>query len=284
MDLNKFDQTDGSLSILQHLADNRLRLLRYYFLPSCLLTLKSIVGVLSFCVHCQSLSIMFSKNQEGRKTLSYQIILEIWYLGDIERQSQLKILSNECYPSVFTASELSLAFASILEFPLKPLILWMIYVEPVGTPTIRWRPDRQLPSMCCFHCLLSFFTGWCSGQGGRYRRASWAREKCVNCTEEGVQKWWGIRWLGVSPHFRHWQNATNSDNWKWKTQGTSVWQRFECEIWTTSPGLVSLNAILVFCMHVHLICVREKEKGIGSWKKKALINDFHFSKLFCYIW
>lgn len=203
----------------------------------------------------------------------------MWYLGDIERQSQLKILSNDCYLSVFTATELSLAFASILEFPLKPLILWMIYVEPVGTPTIRWRPDRQLPSMCCSHRLLSAFTGWCSGQGGRCRRASWAREKCVNCTEEGVQKWWGIRWLGVSPHFRHWQNATNFDNCKWKTQGTSVWQRRECEIWTTSPGVVCVNAILVFCMHVHLICKREKEKGIGSWKKKKKSVNKWFSFL-----
>lgn len=134
-----FYQTYGCLSILRHLADNRLCLLRYYFLPSCLLTLKSIVGVLSFCVHCQSLlSIMFSNNQEDRKTLSYQIILEMWYLGDIERQSHLKILSNECYLSVFSASELSLAFSLILEFPLKPFYL-MDYLCRAC-----WNADNQM--------------------------------------------------------------------------------------------------------------------------------------------
>lgn len=140
----------------------------------------------------------------------------------------------------------------------------MIHVEPVGTAAIRQRADRQLPNKCCSCRLLPAFIGWCSHEGGRCRRASTAGKKRVNCTEEeGVHQWWGIRWLGVSPHFHTWQNATNADNWKWKRQGTSSWQRCECEIWITSPGLVCVNAILdIVC------CVEGKKKK--KVKKKEL--------------
>lgn len=148
----------------------------------------------------------------------------------------------------------------------------MIHVEPVGTAAIRQRADRQLPNKCCSCRLLPAFIGWCSHEGGRCRRASTAGKKRVNCTEEGVHQWWGIRWLGVSPHFHTWQNATNADNWKWKRQGTSSWQWCECEIWITSPGLVCVNAILdIVC------CVEGKKKKKvkkKSYRKKG-INDFH---------
>lgn len=147
----------------------------------------------------------------------------------------------------------------------------MIHVEPVGTAAIRRRADWQLPNKCRSCRLLPAFIGWCSHEGGRCRRASTAGKKCVNCTEEGVHQWWGIRWLGVSPHFHTWQNATNADLWKWKRQGTSSWQRCECEIWITSPGLVCVNAIL------DIVCSLEEKKK-KKWKKelqKKGINDFH---------